>query len=65
MSSKAQIQAQKRYAKVNQKNLVFCLNRKTDADIIEFFSQQENKLAKFKQLVRDDIMRSANDHDIT
>lgn len=52
---KSQLEAVKRY---NGKNIVqvhVALNRKTDADILAWLEQQENKQGYIKQLIRNDL----------
>lgn len=52
---KSQLEAIKRY---NYKNIVqisLALNRKTDADILAWLDQKENKQGYIKQLIRNDL----------
>lgn len=52
---KSQLEAIKRY---NYKNIVqisLALNRKTDADILAWLEQKENKQGYIKQLIRNDL----------
>ena len=52
---KSQLEAVKRY---NDKNIVqvhVALNRKTDADILAWLEQKENKQGYIKQLIRKDM----------
>lgn len=52
---KSQLEAVKRY---NDKNIVqvhVALNRKTDADILAWLEQNENKQGYIKQLIRKDM----------
>ena len=57
MVSDAQKRAVAKYDRENTKSYLLKLNRKTDADIIEFLEQQSNKLAYLKNLIRDDLKK--------
>lgn len=57
MVSDAQKRAVAKYDRENTKSYLLKLNRKTDADIIEFLEQQPNKLAYLKNLIRDDLKK--------
>lgn len=57
MTSDAQKRAVAKYDRENTKSYLLKLNRKTDADIIEFLEQQPNKLAYLKNLIRDDLKK--------
>lgn len=47
------------YAKENKKRIAFDLNKKTDADILEYFDTLSNVNGYLKQLIRDDMKRKA------
>lgn len=57
MTSDAQKRAVAKYDRENTKSYLLKLNKKTDADIIEFLEQQPNKLAYLKNLIRDDLKK--------
>ena len=54
----AKRQAIKRYDAANTRQYHLKLNKKTDADIIERFDQQESVQGYIKELVRADIKKS-------
>ena len=56
-TSEAQKCAVKKYDAANTKSFLLKLNKKTDADIIAHISQQLNKLAYLKKLIRDDMQK--------
>ena len=43
------------YAKDNIQQIKFVLNKETDADIIEWLSQQPNRAGYLKELIRKDM----------
>lgn len=45
------------YQKDNLVRVVVKLNRKTDADILDWLSREPNKQGYLKQLIREDIQR--------
>lgn len=47
----------KKYDKENTVNISLKLNINTDADIIEYLKQSENKQGTIKQLIRNEINR--------
>lgn len=51
--SKAQIRAQAKYDKSNTVQVKLKLNKKTDADIIDYLSRQENKQGFIKTIIRE------------
>ena len=52
-ASKAQLRAQAKYDKDNTVQLKLKLNKKTDADIIDYLSRQENKQGFIKTIIRE------------
>lgn len=56
-NSKARLQANKRYDEVNTIQFKMKLNKKTDADIIEFLNKSTNKQGTVKELIRTEIKR--------
>lgn len=52
-TSKAQLRAQAKYDKDNTVQLKLKLNKKTDADIIDYLSRQENKQGFIKTIIRE------------
>lgn len=56
-ASKAQLRAQERYDKENTIQIKLKLNKKTDADIIEYLSDCDNKQGVIKALLRLEISR--------
>ena len=55
MISSAQLKAQSRYDKAHTQQILFKLNRTTDADILAKLEDVENKQGYVKQLIRQDI----------
>lgn len=53
MSTEAQKRASKKYAAGNTKQIALVLNVKTDADIIKYLKNQENKQGHIKELIRE------------
>lgn len=51
--SKAQLRAQEKYDKDNTVQIKLKLNKKTDADIIDYLSRQENKQGFIKTIIRE------------
>ena len=58
MITESQKQASIRYHKKNIVNLIVGLNRKTDADLLEFLNTQPNKAGLVKKLLRKEMNRS-------
>ncbi len=56
-TSKAQLRAQAKYDKDNTVQLKLKLNKKTDADIISYLSDCDNKQGVIKALIRLEILR--------
>ena len=54
MVSKAQIKASERYDRLNTKQIVLKLNKRTDADILEILESVGNKQGYIKKLIRQD-----------
>lgn len=52
-ASKAQLRAQAKYDKENTIQIKLKLNKKTDADIIDYLSRQENKQGFIKTIIRE------------
>lgn len=57
MTSDAQKRAVRKYDAANTKSFLLKLNRRTDADILEFLDQQPNKLGYLKKLIRGDMQK--------
>ena len=55
MITEAQKRATIKYEKSNIKRVVLKLNKKTDADIIEYLDQQKNVNGKLKDIIREKI----------
>ena len=55
MASEAQRRAVAKYDKENTTQIKFKLNKKTDADIIEYLKTIENRSQWFKDIVRAEI----------
>ena len=55
MASEAQKKAVAKYDKTNTTQFKFKLNKNTDADIIEYLNNIDNRSKWFKELVRDQI----------
>lgn len=49
---------QAKYDATNTIAVKFKLNKKTDADILEYLASLENKQGTFKRLIREEIQRS-------
>lgn len=43
------------YAKENLQQIKFTLNKRTDADLLEWLNKQENKQKYMKELIRKDM----------
>ena len=56
-ASKAQLRAQEKYDKDNTVQVKLKLNKKTDADIIRYLSDCDNKQGVIKSLIRLEILR--------
>jgi hypothetical protein len=56
-TSKAQLRAQEKYDKDNTVQVKLKLNKKTDADIIRYLSDCDNKQGVIKALIRLEILR--------
>lgn len=54
-STEAQIRAAAKYDKTNTKLIQMKLNKKTDADILEFLDTLENRQGYIKELIRKDM----------
>lgn len=54
MASKAQIKASERYDRLNTKQIILKLNKRTDADILEILENVGNKQGYIKSLIRQD-----------
>lgn len=52
-ASKAQLRAQEKYDKDNTVQVKLKLNKKTDSDIIDYLSRQENKQGFIKTIIRE------------
>lgn len=59
MASKAQIKASERYDRLNTKQIVLKLNKRTDADILEILESVGNKQGYIKSLIRQDKEQTA------
>ena len=57
-TSEAQIRATARYDRENVQRITIKLNRKTDADIIEWYANQPNKQMAVREAIRAEIERS-------
>ena len=55
MTSEAQLRASEKYDKLNTKQVVLKLNKKTDADILKHLDSLDNKQGYIKKLIRKDI----------
>lgn len=55
MTRKSTIRAIEKYQKANIKRVVLKLNKKTDADIIDYLDQQKNVNGKLKDIIREKI----------
>lgn len=56
-TSTAQLRAQDKYDKANTVQIKLKLNKKTDADIIRYLSDCDNKQGVIKALIRLEILR--------
>lgn len=54
-TTEAQRRAKKKYNKKMQRNITLSLNRKTDADVLDFLENKENIGGYIKNLVRKDM----------
>lgn len=54
-SSEARLRANKKYAETHCKSFSICLNKQTDADILEHLSKQDNRQGYIKSLIRADL----------
>ena len=61
MPSEANKAANARYDKKMAKYLSMKLNKKTDADILDHLSKQENIQGYLKRLIREDMKKTAHD----
>ena len=52
-ASKAQLRAQAKYDKDNTVQIKLKLNKRTDKDIIDYLSRQENKQGFIKTIIRE------------
>ena len=57
MASRAHNEAVKRYDAENAVQIRMKLNKKTDADILEWLARQENRQGMLKMLIRKEIAR--------
>lgn len=57
MASEAQRKAIRKYNREKTKTINMVLNKKTDADIIEFLMAKENKQGYLKDLIRRDMKK--------
>lgn len=55
MTTKAQLKASAKYDKANTKGIYLKLNKTTDADIIEYLSNQDNIQGYIKSLIRSNM----------
>ena len=55
MTRKSTIRAIEKYQKANIKRVVLKLNKKTDADIIDYLDQQKKVNGKLKEIIREKI----------
>lgn len=51
-ATEARIKANRKYDDIHTIQIKFKLNKKTDADILDFFNNQTNKQGTFKAIVR-------------
>ena len=56
-TSDAQKRAVAKYDAENTKSFLLKLNKKTDADILEWLNQQPNKQGYIKSLIRNDMQK--------
>lgn len=59
MSSESQRKASAKYDQWNTVMITLKLNRKTDADILEWLSYERNRQGAIKALIRDQIERES------
>lgn len=59
MASKAQIKASEKYDRLNTKQIILKLNKRTDADILEILDNVGNKQGYIKDLIRQDKEKTA------
>lgn len=59
MASEAQIKASERYDRLNTKQIILKLNKRTDADILEILENVGNKQGYIKSLIRQDNEKAA------
>lgn len=59
MTNKSTIKAIAKYDAKNTKQFKMKLNLKTDADIIKWLDNQDNKQGRIKELIRADITKEA------
>lgn len=57
MTTEAHKRAQIKYNKANTRQVTLRLNKRTEADIIEWLEQMGNKQGYIKRLIRDDMAR--------
>lgn len=57
MASESQLRAIEKYQKANVKAMTLKLNKKTDADILEFLETQDSKMGIIKQCIREHMKR--------
>ena len=50
---------QERYDRVNTVRVQLKLNKKTDADVLEYLDKQPSKQGRIKELIREDIKRES------
>ena len=60
MATDAQRKASMKYDKENTKDVRVKLNKRTDADIIEYLEACSNKQGEIKRLIREEIRRKEN-----
>ena len=54
-ASEAQLRSAAKYDAANTKGLFLKFNKKTDADILEWLEQTDNKQGYIKELIRNDM----------
>ena len=59
MTSEARKHAQMKYNKAHTKQITLRLNKRTEADIIEWLGKADNKQGYIKALIRADMARDA------
>lgn len=55
MASEAQLKAIKKYDRVNTRQIILKLNKKTDKDILKHLDSLPNKQGYIKELIREDM----------